>query len=456
MENTSTISLEQAIELANERKFFQLRGILIDAEPADIAAFFQEVSKELYPLIFRLLPKELAAEIFVEMDAEAQEYLISSFNDNELRLILSELYLDDTVDIIEEMPANVVTRILSNSTRESRDLINKLLAYPTDSAGTIMTTEYISLHPQMSVADAFEKIRRVGVDSETIYTCYVTDKKTLVGVVTVKDLLLSSTEEILDNIMTRAVISAKTSDDRETVAAVFRKYGYLALPVVDNDERLVGIITVDDAVDTIVEEDEEDFTKMAAMTPSDRPYLKTPVFKIFISRIPWLLLLMLSATFTGIIISSFESALAAQVVLTAFIPMLMGTGGNAGSQASVTVIRGMSLQEIYPRDILKVTWKEFQVSILCSVVLSGATFAKIMLIDKLVMGNDITFLVALSVSLSLALTVICAKTIGCAMPILAKVLMLDPAVMASPFITTIVDALSLLIYFLLATLLLGI
>ena len=455
MENQNTLSVDEAIALADEKKFFELRKMLLDAEPADIAGVFEKLSPEQATIVFRILPKELAAEVFVEMDPEMQEYLIGSFNDSELKSILDEMYLDDTVDIIEEMPAIVVTRILSNSTPETRITINQLLAYPKDSAGSIMTTEFVSLNPAMKVSEAFAHIRKVGIDSETIYTCYVTKNRRLLGVVSVRTLLLSDPDAIISDIMTTNVISVTTVDDKEEVANLFKKYDYLALPVVDKESRLVGIITVDDAIDVISDEDEEDFTKMAAITPSDRPYLKTSPFQIWKSRIPWLLLLMVSATFTGIIISSFENALAAQVLLTAFIPMLMDSGGNAGSQASVTVIRGISLGEIGFRDIFRVVWKEFRVSILCGISLAAATFAKIFLVDKLIMGNDITVAIALVVCITLALTIICAKIIGCIMPLLAKKLGFDPAVMASPFITTIVDAVSLLIYFMMASAILG-
>ena len=455
MENQNTLSVDEALELAESKKYFQLRKLLLEAEPADIAQLFEKLSPEQSSIIFRILPKELAAEVFVEMDSEMQEFLINSFTDNELKLILDEMYLDDTVDIIEEMPAIVVTRILANSTPETRITINQLLAYPKDSAGSIMTTEFISLNPAMKVSEAFSHIRKVGIDSETIYTCYITKNRKLMGVVTVRTLLLSDPDSLISDVMTSNVISVATIDDKEEVAVIFKKYDYLALPVVDKETRLVGIITVDDAIDVISAEDEEDFTKMAAITPSDRPYLKTSPIKIWKSRIPWLLLLMISATFTGIIISSFENALAAQVLLTAFIPMLMDSGGNAGSQASVTIIRGISLGEIDFADIFKVVWKEFRVSILCGISLAIATFAKIFLVDKLIMGNEITISIALVVCITLALTIICAKIIGCIMPLLAKKLGFDPAVMASPFITTIVDAISLLIYFMMASALLG-
>ncbi len=453
MENQNTLDLELALTLAHDKKFIELRNLMSEAEPADIALLFDELAHEDAPLVFRVLPKELAAEVFVEMDSDLQERFIGTFTDHELKNILNELFLDDIVDIVEEMPANVVSRILANA--EDRNTINHLLAYPGDSAGSIMTVEYINLRPVMTVAETFNHIRRVGFDSETIYTCYVTDNRKLIGVVSVQTLLLADPEAAISDVMTTNVVSVPTLMDKEDVALLFSKYDFLALPVVDKEERLVGIITVDDAFDVMSEADEEDFTKMAAITPTDKPYLKTSAVTIWLNRIPWLLILMLSATFTGIIISSFESALAAQVVLTAFIPMLMGTGGNAGSQASVTVIRGISLGEIEFSDLLRVIWKEIRVAVLCGATLAVATFAKILLVDKLIMGGDITLMVALVVSVTQLLTVICAKIIGCLMPMLADKLHFDPAVMASPFITTIVDALSLLVYFAIASALLG-
>jgi magnesium transporter len=414
------------------------------------------IDEEQHRLIFRLLPKELAAEVFVEMDPDTQEALINAFTDKELQSVLDELYMDDTVDIVEEMPANVVTRILKNSNSESRRTINQLLSYSKDTAGSIMTIEFVSLHPNMTVKEAFDHLRKTGTESETIYTCYVTENKKLLGVVSVYTLLLSSYETVISDIMNSNVISVNTSEDREEAATLLTKYDFLALPVVDNENRLVGIITIDDAIDVINEEDEEDIAKMSAITPTDRPYMKTSPFVIWLTRVPWLLILMLSATFTGIIISSFENALAAQVTLTAFIPMLMGTGGNAGSQASVTVIRGLSLDEIKFSDIFKVLLKELSVSVLCGITLSIATFFKIVLIDNLMLGNNISLLVAAVVSITMAVTIILAKLLGSSLPIIASKLKLDPAVMASPFITTIVDALSLLIYFTIASAVLGI
>ena len=446
MEN-NILDLEIALGLYNEKKIGELGRLLKAAEPADIASLFEMIDEEHHRLIFRLLPKELAAEVFVEMDPDTQEALINAFTDKELQSVLDELYIDDTVDIVEEMPANVVTRILKNSNPDSRKAINQLLSYSGDTAGSIMTIEFVSLRPSMTVEEAFIHLRKTGTESETIYTCYVTENKKLLGVVSVYTLILSDKDARIGDIMNPNVISVKTSEDRESAANILMKYDFLALPVVDNENRLVGIITIDDAVDVISEEDEEDIAKMSAIIPTDRPYIKTSPFKIFLTRIPWLMILMLSATFTGIIISSFENALAAQVALTAFIPMIMGTGGNAGSQASVTVIRGLSLDELGYSDVFRILFKEFRVSLLCGGAVAIATFIKILLIDNLMLGSGISVTVALVVSLTMAFTIFIAKLIGCSLPLLAGKLGLDPAVMASPFITTIVDALSLLVYF---------
>ena len=446
MEN-NILDLEIALGLYNEKKIGELGRLLKAAEPADIASLFEMIDEEHHRLIFRLLPKELAAEVFVEMDPDTQEALINAFTDKELQSVLDELYIDDTVDIVEEMPANVVTRILKNSNPDSRKAINQLLSYSGDTAGSIMTIEFVSLRPSMTVEEAFIHLRKTGTESETIYTCYVTENKKLLGVVSVYTLILSDKDARIGDIMNPNVISVKTSEDRESAANILMKYDFLALPVVDNENRLVGIITIDDAVDVISEEDEEDIAKMSAIIPTDRPYIKTSPFKIFLTRIPWLMILMLSATFTGIIISSFENALAAQVALTAFIPMIMGTGGNAGSQASVTVIRGLSLDELGYSDVFRILFKEFMVSLLCGGAIAIATFIKILLIDNLMLGSGISVTVALVVSLTMAFTIFIAKLIGCSLPLLAGKLGLDPAVMASPFITTIVDALSLLVYF---------
>ena len=452
-----TMTLQKTVEkLFAEQKYATVRDILTTMNAADVAALFQLLDTDRLPVLFRLLPKELAAETFVEMEPEEQEMLIRGFSDTELSAVINELYVDDAVDLVEEMPANVVRRILAQADPDMRQQINELLQYPEDSAGSIMTTEYVSLRPEMRVEEAIARIRATGVDKETIYTCYVTEGRFLRGIVTAKALLLSDGQKKISDLMEDHVISVRTTTDQEEVALLLRKYGFLALPVVDNEERLVGIVTVDDAMDVIQEEATEDIEIMAAMTPSEKPYLRTSVWDIFLHRIPWLLLLMISATFTGIIITNFETALAAQVALVGFIPMLMDTGGNSGSQASVTVIRGLSLQEISFRDLPRVLWKEVRVSVLCGVVLAAACFAKIMLVDRLLMGNaDITLMVALTVCLTLCLTVLAAKCIGCVLPMLAQRAGFDPAVMANPAITTVVDALSLLAYFTVATALLG-
>ncbi|MBR5731621.1 MAG: magnesium transporter, partial [Firmicutes bacterium] len=416
-----------------------------------------DVSEAELTILYRLLPKDLAADVFIEVNPDMQEALITGLTDKELRAVFDEMFLDDTVDVIEEMPANVVKRILKNVDAETRTNINQILNYPEDSAGSIMTIEYVDLSPDMTVKDAFDHIRKTGIDKETVYTCYVTDKKKLVGFVSVRDLLMNPYEAKIGDIMDDNVISVHTTDDKEAVANVLSKYDMIAVPVVDKEDRLVGIVTVDDAIDVLTEEATEDIEKMAAITPSEHPYLRSGVFEIWKQRIPWLLLLMVSATFTGMIITSFEESLAAQVALTAFIPMLMDTGGNSGSQASVTIIRGLSLGDIEFSDILKVIWKEFRVSILCGISLSVVAFGKIMLVDHLLMhNNDINTIVAFVICAALALTVVIAKLVGCSLPLFAKKLGFDPAVMASPFITTIVDALSLMIYMNLATLILGI
>ena len=438
--------LETVIELLENKKYKQLKEMLSEMNEADIAAILVELDEEQLVLIYRILPKELAAEVFVNMDSDAQEVLIHSFSDNELKEVLDELYVDDAVDIIEEMPATVVKRILQQTDPETRKSINELLNYPEDSAGSIMTIEYVDLKAHMTVEDAFTRIRRTGVDKETIYTCYVTDNgRHLQGVTTVKDLLLSDYEDLIGDIMETNVISVNTLEDKEVVADMFQKYDLLALPVVDREERLVGIITIDDAMDVLQEENTEDFEKMAAITPTDKPYTKTGVIATWGKRIPWLLFLMISATFTSKIIQSFEDALAAQVVLTAFIPMLMDTSGNAGTQASVSIIRALSLNDIEFRDYFKVVFKEFRVAIMCGVVLAIANFFKLLLIDR------VSIEISLVVNLTLLFAIMIAKCVGSTLPMVAQKLKLDPAVMASPLVTTIVDALSLLTYFSIAT-----
>ncbi len=438
-----TTTIETTIEtLLEQKKYNSLRDILSTINPADIAALFEDLPHNKLPLLFRLLPKELAAESFVEMDGDLQEELIRGFSDNELKEVIDELYLDDAVDLVEEMPANVVKRILTQADAETRRLINEMLKYPEDSAGSIMTTEYVDLRPDMTVSEAIKHIRRTGIDKETVNVCYVTDaSRNLTGVLSIRDLILSSDDTEIADVMSPNVISVNTLEDQETVASMFAKYSFTALPVVDGENRLVGIVTVDDAIDVIQEEATEDIEKMAAITPSDKPYLKQSVFSIFKSRIPWLLLLMISATFTGAIITHFEDSLSAYIVLVASIPMLMDTGGNCGSQSSVTIIRGLSLHEISFSDTLRVVWKEFRISILCGVTLAIVNFFKMLLLGQA------TSLVAMVISLTLIFTVIMSKMIGCLLPIAAKRIGFDPAVMASPIITTVVDAMSLLIYF---------
>ena len=451
MERNPASFQDTITSLLERKKYTTLRDILTTMNPADIAALFDDLEDDALPLLFRLLPKEQAAETFVEMDEDMQELLILGFSDTELKEVVDELYVDDAVDLIEEMPANVVKRILRQADPDTRKMINEILKYPDDSAGSIMTTEYVSFRPDMTVMEAIKRIRRTGVDKETIYSCYVIeDNRKLVGIVSIRTLLLSEENDVIRDIMETHVIAVGTLDDQEAVAHMFRKYNFLAMPVVDGENRLVGIVTVDDAIDVMQEEATEDIEMMAAITPTDKPYMKTGVFETWRKRIPWLLILMISATFTGMIITSFEDALAAQVVLTAFIPMLMDTGGNSGSQASVTVIRGISLGEIEFRDLPKVIWKESRVAVLCGVTLSAANFLKLMFFDRVSMQ------IAAVVCLTLILTVIVAKVIGCTLPMLAKKVGFDPAVMASPFITTAVDAISLLVYFQIAKLLLGI
>ncbi len=440
---------EKLLELLDENKFVEFMNALDSMNAVDAAELLSSVDDATLPKIFRLMKKDTAAEIFAELDPDTQEKVIQTMRDTEIAKFMDRLFVDDAVDMLEELPANVVNRILKNTTPQKRQELNRFLNYPPDSAGGIMTSEFLSIHAGMTVADAVETIRHTGVKKETVYVIYVTDRsRVLVGTVELKDLLFARPDEIISDIMNTEVISVPTTEDKESTAALISRYDLLALPVVDSEKRLVGIVTIDDAVDVITEEATEDIEIMAAMAPSDKPYLKTGVFSIWLKRIPWLLLLMISATFTGIIISHYESALGQVVILTAFIPMLMDTGGNAGSQASVTIVRGLSVGEIHMKDIFQVLWKEFRVSLLCGITLSVAAFGKAMLIDRT------TPLIALVVSITLFASVVVAKLVGCSLPILAKRLKLDPAVMASPFITTIVDAVSLMIYFSVATLLL--
>ena len=447
-----TATFENTIEtLLAAKRFNSLRDILTTMNPSDLAVLFENLPKDKIALIFRLLPKGLAADTFVEMDNDLQEMLIRGFSDIELREIIDEFYLDDAVDLVEEMPANVVKRILSQAAPETRAMINEMLKYPEDSAGSIMTTEFVSLSPDMTVTDAIKNIRQTGIDKETIDTCFVMDSgRHLIGTITIRTLILADEQIKVGDLMDKNLISATTTEDQESVAQMFAKYNFMTMPVVDSEGRLVGIVTVDDVIDVIQDEATEDMEIMAAITPSDKPYLKTSVFEIWKSRIPWLLILMISATFTGSIITHFEDALASYVVLTAFIPMLMDTGGNSGSQASVTVIRGISLNELNFSDIFRVVWKEFRVALLVAVTLAACNFVKLLIIDR------VSIVIAAVVCITLAFTVLVAKIVGAILPMLAKKIGFDPAVMASPFITTIVDALSLLIYFSVASMLLNI
>lgn len=445
--------LQKISELYEEKKYSQIKSVLTEINPADIAMLFEEFAENQQILLFRLLPKEEAAETFVELDNDTQEAIIRAFSDTELREVLDELYLDDTVDIIEEMPATIVKRILKNTDSQTRASINTLLRYPEDSAGSIMTPEFVDLKKDNTVEDAFKRIRRTGVDKETIYTCYVTDKsRHLIGVITVKDLLLHDYDDKIEELMETKVIYVNTHDDQETAANLLSKYGFLALPVVDMENRLVGIITIDDAVDVLVDENTEDIHKMNAIMPNEKPYLKMGVAETWKSRIMWLLFLMVSATFTSMILNRFENKLSAMIILTSFIPMLTGTSGNSGGQASAVIVRALSLNEVDFKDIFKVLWKELRVGLLCGFTLAAVNFVKIWFIDRVLLGMyDITMKVDLVISFTLVIEIVFAKMVGCAFPILAKKLKLDPAVISSPFITTVMDALSLLIYFGLAT-----
>ena len=437
---------ELIIELLEYKNWKALKEVLDEMNEQDIAEIFMELEERELTLIYRLLNKELAAEVFVNMEPEYQEQLIRAFSDSELREVLDELYVDDAVDLIEEMPSSLVKRILKHTDPDTRKSINEILKYPEDSAGSIMTIEYVDLKRSMTVSDAFMRIRRTGVDKETIYTCYVTDsKRKLKGVVTAKDLLLADENSTIREIMEDNVISVNTWEDKEVVADLFDKYDLLALPVVDKENRLVGIITVDDAIDVMQEEVTEDMELMAAITPTDKPYLKMSVFENFKKRIPWLMLLMVSATFTEKIITHFEGALTSCVALTAFIPMLTGTCGNCGNQSSSTIIRGISLGEIEFRDTLKVVLKELSIALICGIALAIVNFAKLMIFD------DVGWQIALVVSVTMIAAVVFAKVVGSILPVIAKKIGFDPAVMSSPFISTIVDAVTLLIYFSIAS-----
>lgn len=441
---------EKIQDLLEQRTFLELKNYLLEQNPVDIAECFDDLDEKEVSLCFRLLEKELATEVFVNMDSDRQKSLINGLSDARLKEILEEICPDDAADLVGEMPAAVVSRILKHTDKETREAINVILRYPKNSVGSIMTTEYVSLRRDMTVGEAIAKIRRVGVDKETVYTCYVSEKRKLVGVISVKNLLTANDDEIIENLMTTECISVLTTDDREEAVEKIGKYGFLAIPVLDKEERIVGIVTVDDAMDVMETEASEDIAQMAAILPSEKPYLKTGAVRLWLSRIPWLLLLMLSATLTSKIISSYETALAACAVLTAFIPMIMGTGGNAGGQASVTIIRGLSLDEIRLKDAFWVIWKELRVSLLCGLTLAPFAFLKVMYLDGLHAEPD-GVRISLIVSATLFLVVITAKLVGCILPLLVKVIRLDPAVVANPFITTVVDALALVVYFALAS-----
>ena len=436
--------------LVEVKKYATLRDILTTMNAADIASLLEDIDDQMVPLLYRLLPKELAADTFVEMEPDTQEMLIRGFSDSELKEVVDELYVDDAADLVEEMPANVVKRILMTADAEKRQMINNILKYPDDSAGSIMTTEFVELRPHMTVEDAILHIRRSGINKETINNCYVTSKdRRLIGVVTIRDLIMNESEQTMDQLMEDNIISVETITDQEEVAHMFSKYGFLAMPVVDTESRLVGIVTIDDVLDVLEEEATEDIEKMAAIVPADKPYLRQTTFDLWKSRIPWLMLLMISATFTGMIITSFENALAKFVILTAHIPMLMDTGGNSGGQSSATVIRALSLHDVEFSDLPRVIWKEMRVALLCGLTLAVCNFAKLLLFDRLAVP------VALVICLTLVVTIFCAKVIGCTLPMIAHRIGFDPAVMASPFITTLVDAISLLVYFQFATRILG-
>ncbi|WIV13353.1 magnesium transporter [Proteiniborus sp. MB09-C3] len=443
--------MEKVLELIRENKLMQARNELIDMNAVDIAQLLDETNQEKMLIIFRILPKDISADVFSYLSSEQQRYIVESITDKEIKTIIDELFLDDTVDFLEELPANVVKKVLKNTDENTRALINQFLKYPENSAGSIMTIEYVDLKKKMTVKEALEHIKKTAIDKETINTCYVMDKnRRLEGVISIRQLILNDDDTIIKDIMDENVIYVHTLEDQEYVADTFRKYDFTSMPVVDNENRLVGIITIDDIVDIIEQENTEDFQKMAAMAPSEEEYLKTGVFSLAKHRIMWLLVLMISATFTGNIIKKFEDVLQSVVVLAAFIPMLMDTGGNAGSQSSTLIIRGLALGEIESKDILKVVWKELRVSIVVGIVLAIVNFGRIYFFEK----TDLY--ISLAICISLFFTVIIAKVVGGILPIVAKKVKMDPAIMASPLITTIVDALALIIYFTAATTLLGI
>ncbi len=453
MDELKTIDeiLEEILQLIEEKKYFRIKKILEDLNEVDIAEILDELDLHNTLLIFRMLPKDLAVEVFAHFEVENQGEIIEAITDKEVKNIVEELFFDDMIDLIEEMPANIVSKVLKHATAEERKLINQFLKYPPDSAGSLMTIEYVELRQSMTVKEAMEHIKETGLTKETVYTCYVTNKnRKLEGIISLRLLVVSPEDAVIADLMEDDVIYVETHDDQETVATVFRRYGFLALPVVDKEQRLTGIITVDDIMDVMEQEATEDFQKMAAMAPSDDPYMTSSVFDLAKQRIVWLLVLMVAATISGYIISSYEGILSSVVVLASFMPMLMNTGGSSGSQASTLVIRGMATGEIELKDAAKVLWKEFRISIIVGVVLALVNFGRLMIITKA------GLLVSMTVSLTLVVTVVIAKLLGGLAPMAAKVFKLDPAIMAGPLITTFVDAISLIVYFSIATMLLGV
>jgi len=442
---------KRLMELIEQKKYVEIKKELSQMNEVDVAELLDPLDEHLTLLLFRMLPKDLAVEVFSYFSTEQQMGIINSITDKELEYIMDELFFDDMIDLIEEMPANIVKKILKSTKEEERKLINQFLKYPANSAGSIMTIEYVDLKKEMTVGEALAHIKETGLNKETIYTCYVTDnKRVLEGIISLRTLVVSNEDEILEDIMEKDVIKVNTHDDQESIAGIFMKYGFLALPVVDKENRLTGIITVDDIMDVIEQEATEDFQLMAAMSPSEEAYLDTDVFTLAKQRLPWLLILMISATFTGRIMLKFENVLASVVILSTFIPMLMDTGGNSGSQSSTLIIRGLAVGEITAKDWLKVLWKEIRISSIVGIVLSAVNFLRLILIER------VELIIALTVSTTLLVTVITAKMVGGTLPLLAKKLRLDPAIMAGPLITTIVDAISLILYFLIAQKLLGI
>ena len=465
MSENLNLIIDTLTELLENKKYAEFMQEIDKLNPIDAADFLSLLPENKISLAFRLLKKDIAAEIFAELDSDLQEMIITRLSDKEIKDMLEELYIDDAVDMLEEMPANVVKRVMRNATPETREEINRFLSYPEKSAGSVMTSEYIDLHKSMTCEQAVARIRRIGLDKETVYVAYVTDEKRILqGVVALKQLLFAKPEDLIGDIMDTNVVYAHTHDDRETVANMISRYDMIALPIVDKEERLVGLVTVDDALDVLETEATEDIEKMAAMLPSEKPYLKTSVWEVWKQRVPWLILLMITATFTGAIITHYEAAIGTYAILTAFLPMLMNTGGNAGGQTSVTVIRGLSLDEIAMGDVLRVLWKELRVGVLCGVTLSAATFLKVMALDFRFQATTVlengtvqnNLLIAAVICATVFGAIIFAKLVGTLLPIGAKRIGLDPAVMASPFITTIVDAVTLIIYFAVASTLLGI